>query len=248
MKKKIGWLLLLALLLLFPASVRAQEGGTPVLTLSLSRDWGYGGLDGRIEGRFTLKVKDGAAFERVIFYLDETEMAVLDEPPFSFQFHTGDYPPGPHRLRAVGFTADGRRVESNLIEATFISAEESRSLTLRIVGIVTGLSLLATVLAGGAALALGRQRKGKEGYGLLGGTICPHCGRPYAMHFYALNLVTHRYDRCPHCGRWALVQRQPLSALEAAERQAAAAASSPAESELDEAERLRRLLDESRYE
>ena len=45
--------LLFAFFLLLPGTVLAQEE-TETLTISLNRDFGYGGFDGRIQGRFTL--------------------------------------------------------------------------------------------------------------------------------------------------------------------------------------------------
>ncbi len=246
--RSLGLLVFLMAALLAVADRVSAQADPPPLSLSLRRDWGYGGLDGRIQGRFTLRVKEESLFVRVVFYLDETEMAVLDEPPFAFRFHTGDYPPGEHRLWAQAFTAEGETVASEPIYAYFLTDEEGREATTRILIVVGGLSLVSTVLAGLMLVVLGRSEKSAGGsYGLLGGTICPHCGKPYAMHFYAPNLVTHRFDRCPHCGRWALVRRQPLDALRAAEGGAEDNPQAPASQETEE-ERLRRLLDESRYE
>lgn len=43
--------------------------------------------------------------------------------------------------------------------------------------------------------------------GPFGGTLCPKCGRPFAMHIWGFNVVVGKYDRCPHCGKWSLVRR-----------------------------------------
>jgi len=86
-------------------------------------------------------------------------------------------------------------------------------------------------------------------YGLSGGTICPNCGRPYSRHIWAPNVVIGKFDRCPHCGKWRVVQRLSTATLRAAE-QAELEGSEPSlpETPLSEEEKLRRLLDDSRFE
>ena len=46
----------------------AQE---ETLTLSLSRDWGYGGFGGDIQGTFSFHAKGPADLARVEFYIDD---------------------------------------------------------------------------------------------------------------------------------------------------------------------------------
>lgn len=237
---------------LFSGVAGAQGGGFP---LTLTRDWGYGGFGGEIEGRFTIKVKGEQPFTRVIFYLDETVMAEVTEAPFRFQFETGDYPSGEHVLWAEGVLPDGSRQTSEKIRAVFLSKEEANAATRRLLFPLLGVIALSLAIAAGvSALATRRNASLPEGaprnYGLWGGTICPHCRRPYAMHFYGLNLLTHRFDRCPHCGRWGLVRRQPIEALREAEEAERRAAARPDEAPptLSEEEILRKQLDESRYE
>ena len=41
------------------------------LTLSLSRDWGYGGFGGDIQGTFSFHAKGPADLARVEFYIDD---------------------------------------------------------------------------------------------------------------------------------------------------------------------------------
>jgi RsiW-degrading membrane proteinase PrsW (M82 family) len=51
------------------------------------------------------------------------------------------------------------------------------------------------------------NRLGKEGAreGFLGSATCPGCGEVYPRSFFALNLLTKRYERCPHCRKFHLV-------------------------------------------
>ncbi len=254
---KIGRIFLFVMMGLVAAAaargqVSAQETETPQLKLSMSRDWGYGGLGGEIQGLFTLKIKDTDALTRVIFYMDDTVLYEDDAPPFKFQFRTDDYPPGAHVLWAQGYTADGAALESNRISVLYLTKEEANAKTRKLLFPILGavlLAMLLSVLLGGV---LGRREKqmppgSPRRYGLWGGAICPHCGRPYAMHFYGLNLLTRRLDHCPYCGRWALVKRQPLEVLREAERAELAQPETPPPAD-DEAARLKKLLDDSRFE
>lgn len=53
-----------------------------------------------------------------------------------------------------------------------------------------------------------KAKKNPPYKGLLGGTVCPSCQHPYALHWWGINLLTKRYDRCPHCGKWHAVTPQ----------------------------------------
>ena len=44
--------------------------------------------------------------------------------------------------------------------------------------------------------------------GFLGSATCPECHEVYPRSFFALNLLTRRYERCPHCRHWHLVPMQ----------------------------------------
>jgi hypothetical protein len=94
-------------------------------------------------------------------------------------------------------------------------------------------------------IPLGAPRK----YGISGGTICPNCGRPYAIHFLALHFGRSKYDRCPFCGKWKMVKQIPLAELREAEAAELARAQEsgqvPSEPEL---EKLNKELDDSRYQ
>ena len=70
MKKNINVILITILLSLAIISAVSAQGEE--LTLSLSRDFGYGGFNGDIQGTFSVKASGPANLERVQFFLDET--------------------------------------------------------------------------------------------------------------------------------------------------------------------------------
>jgi hypothetical protein len=83
-------------------------------------------------------------------------------------------------------------------------------------------------------------------YGLAGGAICSRCGRPFPLSMLSPHVFGLKLARCPHCGRWGMVGRASQQDLAAAEHQDAPPnAAAPV---VDEAEALRRRIEESRYE
>src|SRR5690606_24317745 len=99
------WLLSVMLLAAVPV-VLAQEEEQGI-TLSLSRDFGYGsGI--QAQGRFSYRVEGPDDLVRVEFYMDETLIGTDEEAPFRLQFDTGQFELGLHRMNAIGYTADGR--------------------------------------------------------------------------------------------------------------------------------------------
>ncbi len=237
----LGLVTVLLFVFLGPGYGQGQE---PTLRLSLRRDWGYGGPAGRIEGLFSMHVEAPPEVVRVQFFVDDRLIGEDTEPPFRYRFRTGDYPLGPHRLTAFGFTADGRQLRANVLERTFVAPAEGWQTAWRIAGPLLALGALFVLLS-----VLVERRRGHRrgrGYGLAGGAICPHCGRPFARHWWAPNVGMRKFERCPHCGRWSLVGAASAAELAAAEqRWAAPAAAEPA---MTAEERRRRQLEESRYQ
>src|SRR5690606_9954169 len=143
------FLLLLALVLLGAVpGVRAQEE-EPGITLRLSRDFGYGsGIEA--QGRFSYRVEGPDDLVRVEFYMDDTLIGTDEEAPFRLQFDTGQYELGLHRMSAIGYTAGGQELASNIITREFVSAETGiRSAVLTLGGailLVAVFSVLSYVL------------------------------------------------------------------------------------------------------
>jgi hypothetical protein len=248
---KLRILLTLFLTFLSVLLVHAQE---EELLISLDRDFGYA-LGSEIQGVFTIHVSGPQDLERVVFLIDSRPLGEDDEPPFQLQFDTGSFDFGNHTINAVGYTNDARELNSQLILVEFVSPDRGWQTALRILLPVTGVTLVAVLLSALFPFLFGRL-KGKDlplgtprSYGLLGGTICPKCSRPFGMHVYGLNLVAGKWDRCPYCGRWSLIRRvssAELAAAEAAEL-VLSAEESPV-STLSEEEKLRKSLEDSRFQ
>ncbi len=248
--KNIKWTFLLALLLSLLA-VTAASAQTGELTLKMTRDWGYGGFNGDIQGLFSMKVTGPADLAKVVFYIDETVIGEVAQSPFNLQFNTDNYPLGQHELYAVGYSASGQEYRSNVIQATFVPAsvgsKTALSFIIPIVVIVFGGLLLAMVVP----LITGRKTvnlpAGSPRQYPLGGAICPKCGRPFAVHIYGLNLGVGKLDRCPYCSKWSMVRRASMDALRAAE-EAELEGEKAQVPEMSEAEKLKKELDDSKYQ
>lgn len=252
--RKIRLSILLAVIaaLALVQAVPAQDGAE--LQLRMSKTFGYA-AGGEMQGAFTLKASGPETLQRVVFTLDGQPLGEAAEPPFDLTFNTGSYPFGVHTLAAIGYTSDGRELQSNEIQREFVSAEAgwqtAKKLLIPILALVVVIALLSTVFP-----MLGKKKNQElpagapRNYGVAGGAICPRCRRPFALRVMAINLSPlHRYDRCPYCGKWSVLRRKSIDELRAAEQaelvQAQAEAPAPEESA---EEKLRKELDRSRYQ
>ncbi len=249
MKNFFAAILIAILVCLTFISVVSAQGEE--LTLSLSRDFGYGGFNGDIQGTFSAKAKGPANLERVQFFLDETLLGEDTEAPFAIQFITDNYPNGAHVLSAVGYTVDGKQLKSQTISAVFVSKEEGAAAGLKM--IVPILAVVFGSLAIGAITSMINLRKGKKlpagatrSY-TFGGGICPKCKRPFGFQLLSLNMIAGKLTPCPHCGKWSIVKRASMSDLHAAE-QAELDTEKVQISEASEEEKLRKELDDSKYQ
>ena len=239
-------LLMLVLLLARPSQLVAAQEDEPQLELRLSRDFGYGsGL--QIQGRFSYRVSGPDDLVRVQFLLDDEVIGEATEPPFRLRFQTGDYELGWHTLSAVGYTADGRELRSETLQRNFVPAQNSIYIIIAAAGLIVAFRAVSYFLT--------RDRSGgqqRQGYGIYGGAVCPKCGRPFSRHWWSPGLLVGRLDRCPHCGKWSLVSRatpQMLASAEAFARELDEEAQAEVEMvEEDEQEKLRRRIEESRYD
>lgn len=242
----VGAFLLALIFSLSPPVLAAQE--EPPLTLRLSRDFGYGS-GAQMQGRFSYRIEAPDSVVRVEFLLDGEIIGEDTEPPFRLAFTTGSYEEGWHTLSAVGYTATGEILAANSLQRQFVPVRQSFLATGGILLLVVAFVVVRYLFTRPRGTdAQGRKRRG---YGLLGGAVCPRCGRPFPLQLWSVNLAAGRITRCPHCGKWSFVQRASPQALAAAE---AFEAELDAESELTpggsmgEEERLRRRLENSRYE
>jgi hypothetical protein len=246
-----GLVLLLAGLLPLGRALAQTEDQ---LKIRLSRNFGYSSGMGSIQGTFTIKASGPPELEQVFFYLDDVELGEVRQEPFNLRFQTDDYDLGAHTLHAVGYTSDGRQLESNTITVTFVSAEEGWQAALRIMVPILVLVFGFMILSFVFTIITGRQEKNlppgtPRRYGISGGAICSRCGRPFARHWYAPNLAVGKLERCPFCGKWSVVSAVPLYQLRAAEQEELEAAQNSNHTKpLSEEERLRKELDDSRYQ
>ena len=230
----------------FHAAVQSSDND---FSISLSRDFGYGGLDGKIQGTFSVRASGPDDLERVEFLIDDQIVFNDNEAPFQYQFHTSDYELGDRRFAARGYTLDGRILKSNEFVRNFISSEEGWGTTVKIV-VPLLIAVAVFSLVGALLPAFFRRRRGvfQVGeYGAAGGAICPRCELPYTRHFISPNLIFGKLERCPHCMKLALVARATPAELEAAEARWKVETEHSRQIE-DEETRFQRLLDDSRFE
>jgi DNA-directed RNA polymerase subunit RPC12/RpoP len=248
--KKIRLAFLLAVLagVITALPVLAQEG---TLTLSLSRDWGYGGFGGDIQGTFSFHVRGPSNLVRVEYYIDELKIGEDTTAPFDLQFVTDNYPLGAHELYALGYTDDGKILRSNSSHPTFVSASEGGAVALKIVAPMLVLVFGAMILSAVIPLLTGRKTAalaaGTPRQYTLGGGVCPKCSRPFAFHLLSLNMLTGKLTRCPYCGRWSIVRRASVQELRAAEQAEIETAKGPIP-EASKEEKLRKELEDSKFQ
>lgn len=205
--------------LILPVSAQENEFG-----IRLRRDFGYG-AGSNVRGTFTISLSgDESQVDTIVFLIDGAVMATVEEAPFRFQFHTDTYGFGVHQLSAQVFLLDGSMVSTRSVGMNFISPDKERgSLTTLFIGI-GGALILALVIFGLVQFLVFKRKPGRaiqpgeaRQYGLLGGAICPKCGRAFPRHIWGINLGVGKFDRCEHCGKWSLTTRATPEALRAAE-------------------------------
>jgi hypothetical protein len=233
--------------LIVVSGVRAQTGQ---LTLQMWRDWGYGGLNGDIEGLFSMHVTGPVDLARVEYYIDNTIIGKVTQPPFTLQFTTDNYSLGIHTLFAIGYSKGGQEYRSNVISANFVPKQSSMKIILPILGVVVAAILLSTVVPLLArrgkqlAIPLGAERD----YGVAGGGICPKCHRPYKFPLYSTHLGFSKLAHCPFCGKWSLVRTESIVKLREAEKAELEWTKPARPPEVLEEEKLSEEIDESKYQ
>ena len=239
-------LLIIGVLIFFllPASVLAQSED---LDLRLTRDFGYG-AGGQVQGKFSLRVDGPVDIVRVDFIIDGEVVQTITEAPFRYRFNTDDYPPGAHTMTAVGYLADGTQVMGPEFVRQFLSADDAKSSTMKIVVPLLVIVGVATLVGALAPVLMMRSKEFKPGnYGAAGGAVCPRCTFPYSRSVIAPNLLVGKLQRCPHCGKWAIVARASQQNLDQAEERWYKEGTSSVDAPTQD-EKIRQLLDDSRYE
>jgi DNA-directed RNA polymerase subunit RPC12/RpoP len=248
--RHVSIVLLFLLLLLTPRGVHAQEEGEGI-ELRVLRIFGYR-LGNTLQGRIGLRVDGPQDLVQVAFYLDDEVIFEDDEAPYQYDFSTGEFSPGEHTLQAIGYTKDGKILHSDVERYTFLSADQAtKGIQDVLIPLLIGIVVLIAIA--GAISALITRRKAPEqkigDYGPAGGAVCKRCGRPFSRHVLSPNLVVGKLERCPYCGKVAIVRRgPPMEIKEAEERLLADRQERDGPVGESEDERLRRMLDESRFE
>ncbi|GAP16113.1 hypothetical protein LARV_03909 [Longilinea arvoryzae] len=256
MKKRWFSILLAGMLLLaFVLPAAAQTDAEYLLKVNKIMGTNMGS---QINGTFKLGIDgDLSVVKSVEFRIDGQAIGTADTAPFTLVFKTTSFSGGAHKLSAAVSTTDGRTLETPARTFDFISGEQAGELFSRVIlpvmGIIFGVIAVMMVLQ----FVVFRNRPlahiepgAPRNYGLKGGAICSHCGRPFAIHFWAINLLpTMRYDRCDYCGKWGVQHIVSLSALRAAEqREIAAARPEVPIPEKSEEEKLKEMMDKAKYE
>lgn len=246
MKKFIWFCLFIVLVLPFTAFAQDQENP---LEIVFSRDWGYGGFAGEIQGKFSFKVTAPDSLVEVRYMIDDEVMAVMTTPPFKYQFNTDSYSPGPHVLSVIGTLADGTEIAGPEYRRVFLSAEEANNATVGLmmpllIGI-GGITLLATVVT----LLMSRKNRFTLGkYGLAGGAVCSRCLLPFSRNVMSPNMLFGKLERCPHCGKWGIVRGATPQELAAAEERYREGELKVDIDTKSKEETYKKSLDETRYE
>ncbi len=248
MKKFLFAVLVAVLVSLF--TVLGAFAQTSQLSLNMSRDWGYGGFNGDIEGLFSMHVSGPADLQRVDFFIDKTQIGELTKAPFNLQFNTDNYPLGRHQMYAVGYSTSGQQFRSNIITGNFVPKQSSLNFILPVLGIVVVAILLSVLLpflvnrGKRTSLALGTERK----YGVSGGAICPNCHRPFALPLLTAHVGFSKLAVCPFCGKLSLMKVELISTLREAEKAELESAKPENPSTISEDEMLRKEIDDSKYQ
>jgi hypothetical protein len=244
--KRTAWLLMIVCLV--AASAAEAQEQPPTLTLGVHRDFGFQ-ASGRIQGAFSLTVEGSDDLVEVEYLIDGEVVGVVTEAPFRWRFNTGDYSLATHVLAAVATTTSGERIGVPGRSFEFVTADEGWQFAGKIALPILGLVIVFTLVGTIGPLLGGKKKTFRRGeYGVQGGAICPRCGLPFSRHLLALNMVLGKLERCPHCGKWSIVRRATPAELQAAEARLVEDSQQGAFAPEDEADRLRRQIEESRFE
>lgn len=254
MKKRLS--ILLAVILLLAIVIPAAAQSDAEYLLQVGKVFGTN-LGSKINGTFKLSINGAMdVVQSVEYRIDGQAIGTASASPFTLVFKTTEYPGGEHQLTAVVNLSDGRSFETPARRFHFISSEESgevlNQVLLPILGVTFGvvalMMLMQFVVMRNRPLAH-LEPGTPRNYGLKGGTICKHCNRPFAFHWWAFNLMpTVRYDRCDYCGKWGVQRSYPMDVLcKAEELEIELARPETPIPEKSEEEKLKEMMDKTKY-
>jgi hypothetical protein len=246
---KIGFVLVLLAAAATPAFAQQDE-----YRLGVNKIIGYSSGD-QIRGTINMYLIGPSNIQSVKFMIDGQVVGEVNQAPFQIAFQTGSYAFGSHDLSAAVQTTDGRQVTTPVRTFVFATAEQEQSNVLNIIGPILGIVVIVMLLGFAAQMLFFKNKLQSippgthRNYGMSGGAVCPRCHRPYALHWWTPHLFMQKFDRCDFCGKWALVTRLSDDALRTAEQnELASFGSAPMPvSQKSEAEKLKEMLDQSKY-
>lgn len=236
------------------APVLAQDAA-PQYTLNVHKTFGFNS-GSQIRGQFSAEVVGPDPIQSVTFLLDGKPVGQAAQAPFKFDFDTSSYPVGWHDMTASVTIKAGKTFTTAARRFEFVSADQESAAMRNIMGPMLGGIAILLLLIFAVQFLIFRGQPNKvlplgapRNYGIRGGAICPHCHRPFPLHWYAMNMgITTKFDRCDYCGHRGLfkpVRRDELARAEAAELDMVQPGQNiPAESEKD---KLKKILDDSRF-
>lgn len=235
--------------LVAPSGAWAQEEEERI-SLRVVKIFGFR-VGNKLQGRIGLRVEGPEDLVRVEFLMDGEVINEDAEAPYRYEFSSGEFVAGEHAISAVGYTSDGRALSSEVGTYTILTSDQAvEGVQKYMVPFIIG-AVIFLVIAGWISSAVTR-RKGKfriGEYGPAGGAVCKRCGMPFSRHVLSPNLVVGKLEKCPNCGAVSVVRRGTPDELRIAEERLLADLHQKRQVPVDdEEERLRRMIDDSRFE
>ena len=253
MKKRVLILFMLTVLLSL-LSLRVVSAQTePAFSISLQRNFGYGGFGNDIQGYFQIKLKGPLEqVQQVVYTLDGKAMGTVSVSPFKLDFNTDDFAPGEHKLGASVMLRDQSEVQAQVVSIQILSKEGASKSVFKILiplfALIIGAALISSLVAGRTNRVHPGQQQNYNG--LYGGAVCPKCGHPFPRSLLGVNLGFSRLERCPNCGKWISSKRATPAELAAAEEDEAekyrvASGEKPSQSQSEKSDE--KAIDDTRY-
>lgn len=236
------------------ASSVSTPASSSAYRLNVSRLFGYSSGN-QVKGSFRLSIVGLTDIQSVDYQIDGKVMATVNTAPFQLDFQTETYPLGVHTLSAIVTTTDGRNVELPDRQFEFATAQQEQQSIVNVIVPLGSVVLLAVALGVGLPFIFNRNKKHEfvplgtaRSYGFRGGAICPKCQRPTVLHPFAPHFgFRTKYDVCENCGKWSLMTVLPEGELRKAEAEEAKSIQNNHLAPKTEEEKLKEILDDSKY-
>lgn len=258
-RSRVYWLFLLLALFTFltncaTAPTTPAQSGTEEVRLNVNRLFGYGSGN-QIKGSFRLRVIGISDISSVDYLIDGQFIATVDTAPYQLDIQTVNYSFGMHTLSAIITTTDGRTIETPDRQFEFATVQQEQEAVVDVLVPLGSLILIAVALGLGLQFLFVKRKRREfiplgtsRNYGWSGGTICPKCKRPTVLHPFSPHFgVRLKFDFCENCGKWSMMKTLSESELRLAEAEECLAAKKVQATPKTEEEKLKEILDESKY-